>query len=137
MGCWKVSHGLPAQENMEIDMWRENLLLLYSSSRSRMTWLIYLFVFLGPHQGIWKLWGQIGAVAAPLAYTTALTPDPSCICDLHHSSQQHGILNSLSKARDRTWVLMDASQIHFQWVTTGTPGLLFCHSYGGEIMITI
>ena len=37
-------------------------------------------------------------------------PDPSHICRLHPSSWQHGILNPLSKARDRTCVLMDASQ---------------------------
>ena len=41
--------------------------------------------------------------------------DQSCICDLHHSSWQ--LLNPLSKARDRTRILMDASQIHFCWVT--------------------
>ena len=43
--------------------------------------------------------GQIGAVA--LAYTTAMaTPDLRRICDSHDSSQQHRILNPLSKARD-------------------------------------
>jgi len=31
-------------------------------------------------------------------------PDLSCICDLHHSSQQRWILNPLSEARDRTCV---------------------------------
>jgi len=30
---------------------------------------------------------------------------------LHHSSQQYQILNPLSEARDRTCILMDASQI--------------------------
>ena len=44
------------------------------------------------------------------AYTTA-TPDPSLICDLHHSSRQRGILSPLSEARDRTRNLMDTSQI--------------------------
>ena len=49
-----------------------------------------------------------------LAYTIATaTQDPSCICDLHHSSQQRWVLNPLSEARDRMCVLMDASQIHF------------------------
>ena len=33
-------------------------------------------------------------------------------CDLHHSSQQRRI-NPLSKARDRTCILMDTSQIRF------------------------
>ena len=45
-----------------------------------------------------------------LAYITATaTWDPSCLCDLHHSSWQCWILNPLSEARDRTCVLMDAS----------------------------
>uniref|UniRef100_A0A8D1DD68 Kynurenine 3-monooxygenase n=1 Tax=Sus scrofa TaxID=9823 RepID=A0A8D1DD68_PIG len=42
-------------------------------------------------------------------YTTA-TRDLSRVFDLHHSSQQHRILNPLSKARDQTQVLMDTSQ---------------------------
>ena len=47
-----------------------------------------------------------------LAYaTTIATQDPSRICDLHCSSWQCQILNPLSEARDRTCVLMDASQI--------------------------
>ena len=38
-----------------------------------------------------------------LANTTdTATGDPSHICDLHHSSQQRQILNSLSEARDQT-----------------------------------
>ena len=47
--------------------------------------------------------------------------DPSCTCDLHHSSWQH----QLSKARNRTWISMDASQIHFHWATMGTPLVQF------------
>ena len=36
-----------------------------------------------------------------LAYATATaTPDPSHVCDLHHSSWQHWILDLLSEARD-------------------------------------
>ena len=36
-----------------------------------------------------------------LAYTTAtVTRDPSCICNLHHSSWQRWILVPLSEARD-------------------------------------
>ena len=46
------------------------------------------------------------------AYATAtMTQDLSHVCDLHHSSQQLGILNSLNKARDQTRILMDTSQI--------------------------
>ena len=89
---------------------------------------IYLFIyliFLGPHP--WHMSsqarGQIGAVASGLARATAM-PDLSCICELHHSSQQHQILNPLSRARDRTHILMDASQVHYHWATMGTAHLL-------------
>ena len=45
------------------------------------------------------------------AYTTATAmPDLTCVCDLHHSSQQRQILNPLSKARE-TCILMDTSQV--------------------------
>ena len=53
-----------------------------------------------------------------LAHTTA---ELSLICKLYHSSWQRQILNPLSKAKDRTCVLMDASQICFHWATTETP----------------
>ena len=54
--------------------------------------------------------GQIGAEAK--AHTTATaTPDPSHICDLHCSSWQCQIPNLLSKARDRTHILMDPDQV--------------------------
>ena len=59
------------------------------------------------------------------AYTTApAMPDPRGVCDLDHSSWQPRILNPLSEARTRTWVLMDASQIHFRWAVAGTPDTL-------------
>uniref|UniRef100_A0A8D1MKD3 Uncharacterized protein n=1 Tax=Sus scrofa TaxID=9823 RepID=A0A8D1MKD3_PIG len=57
-----------------------------------------------------------------LAYTTATaTPDPSQICDLHHSSWQCWILNPLSEVRDRTLNLMVPSGIRFRCTMTGTP----------------
>ena len=47
-----------------------------------------------------------------LAYARATAmPDPSRVCNLHHSSWQHWILNSLSKAWDRTCNVMDPSWI--------------------------
>ena len=52
-----------------------------------------------------------------LAYTTATAKqDPSHVCDLHHSSRQPWILNSLSEARDQTHVLMNTS-----WVVSAEP----------------
>ena len=48
------------------------------------------------------------------AYTTArATSDPSHVSDVHHSSRQRQILDPPSETRDRTCVLMDASQIRF------------------------
>ena len=45
-------------------------------------------------------------------YATATArPAMSCVCTLHHSSQQGWILNSLGEARDRTHILMDTSWV--------------------------
>jgi len=57
----------------------------------------------------------------PACPTATAMPEPSCICDLHHSSRHCWILNPLSEARDRTCVLMDASRLRFHWATMGSP----------------
>ena len=47
-----------------------------------------------------------------LAYATTIAtamPDPSLVCNLHHSCQ---ILNPLSKVRDLACILMDLSWVH-------------------------
>ena len=59
-------------------------------------------------------------------YTTAM-PDPSCLCDLYHSSWQCWIFNPLSKARDVTCILMDTSWIHYHWAIMGTLVLVLSH----------
>ena len=64
--------------------------------------------------------GQITGAAAGLPKATA-TPDPSCICNLHHISRQSRILDPLSETRDRTRNLIVSSQIHFCCATMGTP----------------
>ena len=64
--------------------------------------------------------GLIEAVAATYATATA-TWDPSHVCDLHHSSGQCWILNTLSEARDRTCNLMVPCWICFCCASTGTP----------------
>ena len=86
----------------------------------------YIFCFLGlymqhmevPRPGV-KLELQLPAYARAKA-----TWDLSHVCDLHHSSQQHRILNPLSKARDpscqikrrafqkKEQILMDTSRVH-------------------------
>ena len=107
--------------------------LLFANWSQGRYWLylfIYLFiffVFLGPHRRHMEV-PRLGVESGlwPLAYTTAtVTPDPSCVCDLHHSSRQCHILNPLSEARDWTYILMDASQIRFRWAMTGIPGIDF------------
>ena len=52
--------------------------------------------------------------AAPVVYehSQARRQIGAAAASLHHSSQQCRILKPLSKARDGTGVLMDASQVH-------------------------
>ena len=57
----------------------------------------------------------------PACATAIATQDPSQVCDLYHSSQQHQILNPLSEARDLTLNLMVTSQDLFPLAITGTP----------------
>ena len=44
--------------------------------------------------------GRIRAVAAGLSHSYGNAGSPSHVCDVHHSSEQHQILNPLSKGRD-------------------------------------
>ena len=80
-----------------------------------------LFVFLGLH--LWHMEASRLGVQSELQLpdTATAKPDPSHICDLHYSSQQHRILSQLSKVRDQTRVLMDTSKICFHRATMGTP----------------
>ena len=56
------------------------------------------------------------------AYATATTAqDLSYVCDLHHISQQHWVLDPLSEARDWTRILVDTRRICFCCATMGTP----------------
>ena len=53
-------------------------------------------------------WLEVESELQLLAYPMATaTWDPSHVCDSYHGSWQLGILNPLSKARDRTCLLMD------------------------------
>ena len=53
----------------------------------------------------------------PVYTTTTAMPDASRVFDLYHSSWQRQILNPLSKARDRTCILMITSWIRFHCAT--------------------
>ena len=92
----------------------------------------FFFCFLGPHLQHMKVIRLRVELELQLpAYTTAMW-DPRCIFDLHHRSQQCQIPNPLSKARDQTCILRDASHIRFHCATVGTPqGQILnplCHS---------
>ena len=69
----------------------------------------YTFCFLGPHlQHMEVTRPGVQSELQLLAYTTATASgDLSPVCDLHHNSRQCQILNPLSKARDRTCILID------------------------------
>ena len=55
--------------------------------------------------------GVESVLQLPVYITATATRNPSLSCDLHHHSQQHWILNPLSKAGYGTHVLMDISQV--------------------------
>ena len=79
-------------------------------------------LFRAAHLAYGSSWAEDELELQLPAYATATaTPDLGHVCNLHHSSQQHWILNPLSKARDRTLNLMVPSQIHFQCATVGIP----------------
>ena len=91
---------------------------------------LFFLVFLGPHPKHTEVPRPQVETAIAAAYTTATaTPDPSHICDLHHSSQQCWILHPLSKTRDQTCILMNKtiheSTMHFRWARMESP--FFCH----------
>ena len=66
----------------------------------------------------WEL--QLPAYAAVTA-----TPEPSCICSLHHSSRQRRIPTPLSEARDGTHILIDPSRMRFHCATNSPELVLF------------
>ena len=84
--------------------------------------VFFPFFFLGPHPRHMDIPRLVVESELQLpAYTTVTAmPDLSHVCDLHNSSCKHPILNPSSKARDRTHVLMDTSQIRCHSATTGT-----------------
>ena len=63
---------------------------------------ILFFCFLGLHLGHMEVPRlRVKSELQLLAYSRATAmPDPSQFCNLYHSSEQHQILNPLSKARD-------------------------------------
>ena len=81
---------------------------------------IYLFLSFCPSRAAPTAYGGLELLLPAYARATAM-PDPSRVCNLHHSSWHRWTLNPLSKARDRTRNLMIPSWIRFHCATMGTP----------------
>ena len=71
---------------------------------------IYLFIFLGLHSGH----TEVRAVAAGLRHRHSNNRSVG-VCNLHHCSWQHGILNPLSEARDGNRILTGFITTEPQW----------------------
>ena len=110
---------------MLIKMWK--IIFLFMESLKYFSFLFFFFfflsiVFLGPHpkhMEIQKLWVKSKRQLPAYTRATAM-PDPRHVCKLHHSSQQHQILNPQSEARDRTHNFMVPSRIPLYCVIMGT-----------------
>ena len=94
-------------------------------NRHKNNFFFFFFLFRATSiaYGHFQARGWIGPIAAKVWPQATATLDPSHFASLHHISWQHWILNPLRKARDWTPILMDPSQVHFCWATTGTPFL--------------
>ena len=96
---------------------------------------LFVFVsgFLGPHP--WRMEVPRLRVQSELqrpAYTTATaTRDPRPVCDLHHSSWQRQLFNSLSEVMDWTFNLMVPRWIRFCCATMGTLALAVLKTTSG------
>ena len=77
----------------------------------------YLFIYCLLGLNLWHM--EVPELGIKLelqlqAYTTAREMWAlNHVCDLHHSSWQHQILNPLSEARDQTCILIDTSQVRY------------------------
>ena len=76
--------------------------------------LLFMSLLIFPPGCFLHLWhvevprlGDESELQLPACTTATAVPCPSCVCDLHHSSQQHQIHNPLSKTRDQTRILTD------------------------------
>ena len=73
------------------------------------------------------------------AYTTATTVwDPSCVYSLHHSSQQHRLLNPLSVAMDRTHILTGTILLPLSHDENSRKTIFRCYrnSFSSELTVT-
>ena len=88
-------------------------LILQQLSLILMLFFFFFWSFQGCTHGIWSFLGQGWNQRCSCQSTAAQQHRIRAASGLYHSSQQHWILNPLSKARDQTCILMDTSQIRF------------------------
>ena len=86
----------------------------------------FFVCFLGPHLQPVDVPRQEVELAPQLPAYAIATWDPSCFCDLHHSSWQRWILTPLGEAQDRTCIFMDISQVCYYRATMGIPQIHCC-----------
>ena len=102
-------------------MWLSYIYIHVCICLSLLFLFIYLFIYLfsGPHLQHMEVPRLVveSELQLPAFATATETWDPSCVYNLHHSSRQNTILNSLSEARDQTHIFMGTSQIHFHCAT--------------------
>ena len=101
--------------------------------------VLFCFVFLGPclrHMDAPRL-GVESELQPPASATARATPDPSHVCDPHHSSRQCRILNPLSEYGDRTHILVDPSQVLNLLRHNGNSCLLFSTSRESYLQISL
>ena len=82
---------------------------------------LFLFLLFRVEFGVYgssQATDQIRAAAAKLPANTTAMPDPSHICNLHHSSWQHLVLNPLGEARiepTSSWIPAQFVTAEPQW----------------------
>ena len=95
--------------NKLIENFKSKKIIIFSCLTDLNIYLFIVFLELHlQHMEVPRL-GVESELQLPAYIIATATQDPSCICDLYHSSQQRQILNPLSKAKDEpasSWILV-------------------------------
>ena len=113
--AWPIRHGKTLNfysENSSTDLASLSTVIGLQSESFFFSFLFFLRATPRVYGGS-QTRGQIRAIAASLCHSHSNTRSEPAVCDLHHRSGQHWILNPLSGARDETHILVDTSQDHY------------------------
>ena len=114
--CWHLVLQLPASRTGRDEslLFKLSQLMGFGYSNLNEDTFYFIFCFLGLH--LWHMeiprLGVESELHLPVYAAATAMPDPSCICQLYHSSWHYQILNLLSEACDWTCILMDPSWFH-------------------------